>query len=188
MIGGNFRLDGLQAAFLNVKLPHLAEYTARRRQNAAYYLDALTPLCQDCDLRLPAELPEQHHIWNQFTIRVPDQQRDPLRAFLTERGIGTAIYYPVPLHLQECFSGKTEAAALPVAEQLARECLSLPIYPELTRDQIKLVIGTVAEFAMKRLLRNARAPRRHSWRTAAPETTGCRQWRRRYCNRTERVR
>jgi dTDP-4-amino-4,6-dideoxygalactose transaminase len=152
-IGGNFRLDSLQAAFLNVKLPHLTSYTARRSENAAYYNSALGAALQDCDLVLPAELPGHSHIWNQYTVRVPDNQRDELRRFLAERGIGSAIYYPVPLNRQECFANLVAPTSLPVAEQLARECLSLPIYPELTRDQLKLVVDSVAEFAVKRLLR-----------------------------------
>ena len=109
---------------------------------------------------LPQEQPGHFHIWNQYTVRVGQQQRDHLRGFLTERGIGCAIYYPVPLHQQECFSGISNvSSSLPVAEQLARECLSLPIFPELTRDQLKLVVETVSGFAVKRLLRlNASSP------------------------------
>lgn len=159
VVGGNFRLDGLQAAFLNVKLPHLAAYTARRRENAQFYNKALAPIAKECDLRLPSELPGNHHIWNQYTVRVGLNQRDELRSFLSERSIGSAIYYPVPLHKQECFAGKIAPPSLPVAEQLSRECLSLPIYPELTRDQLKLVVDTVSEFAVIRLLRlSAKSP------------------------------
>ncbi len=158
MIGANFRLDGLQAAFLNVKLPHLAAYTTRRRENAAYYNSALGAVT---DLRLPLELPARHHIWNQYTVRVGDDQREPLRSFLTERGIGTAIYYPVPLHQQQCFAKTIAPTSLPVAEQLSRECLSLPIFPELTRDQLKLVADTVSEFAINPLLRlSANSPQK----------------------------
>jgi len=153
VIGGNFRLDGLQAAFLNVKLPHLAAYTARRRDNAAYYNKSFAKIAQECDLSLPSELSGHHHIWNQYTIRVGFNQRDELRSFLSERSIGSAIYYPVPLHKQDCFADKSAPTSLPVAEQLARECLSLPIYPELTRNQLKLVVDTVSEFAVIRLLR-----------------------------------
>jgi len=144
LVGGNFRLDALQAAFLNVKLPHLAGYTARRRENAAFYNQALSATrrsCADEDVR-PMEIPGNYHIWNQYTLRVSG--RDQLRRHLTERGIGSAIYYPVPLHLQECF---TSAGPLPVAEQLAKECLSLPIYPELTREQLAWVADAVREFA-----------------------------------------
>lgn len=150
MIGGNFRLDALQAAFLNVKLPHLASYTTRRAANAAFYNTAFA----DFPLQLPRELPGHRHIWNQYTVLVGDGQRDALRSFLSDRGIGSAIYYPVPLHLQECFAhlGQT-IPSLPVAEQLARECLSLPVYPELTPTQLEMVVDSVGEFASNRLLR-----------------------------------
>jgi dTDP-4-amino-4,6-dideoxygalactose transaminase len=155
LAGGNFRLDALQAAFLNVKLPHLASYTARRRDNAAFYHSAFgAAALPDAGILLPSELPGNYHIWNQYTVRVGGNQRDALRQFLTERGIGSAIYYPVPLHQQECFAGLASAhMSLPVAEQLARECLSLPIYPELTRDQLKTVVESISGFAVKRLLR-----------------------------------
>jgi dTDP-4-amino-4,6-dideoxygalactose transaminase len=153
MVGGNFRLDSLQAAFLNVKLPHLAAYTERRRENAAYYSHALSPVSAEFDLILPTEQSNRHHIWNQYTLRIGGQQRDALRSFLIERGIGTAIYYPLPLHQQQCFANLMKPTSLPVAEQLARECLSLPIYPELTRHQLKLVVDSISEFASNRLLR-----------------------------------
>ena len=149
LIGGNFRLDGLQAAFLNVKPPHLVSYTARRRHNAAYYNSAL----QGLDITLPAEQPNYFHIWNQYTVRVSGNRRDALRQFLTERNIASAIYYPVPLHKQQCFTNVTAGTSLPVSEQLARECLSLPIYPELTPDQLKLVVNTFSAFAINPLLR-----------------------------------
>jgi dTDP-4-amino-4,6-dideoxygalactose transaminase len=141
VVGGNFRLDGMQAAFLNVKLPHLTAYTARRRENAAYYATALANLP---GIALPTEVPGRHHIWNQYTLRT--KRRDALRSFLTDRGIGSAIYYPVPLHRQECFAFAAEQS-LPVAEQLAQECLSLPIYPELTIEQLKAVADAVVEFS-----------------------------------------
>lgn len=86
-------------------------------------------------------------------MRVGGEQRDSLRSFLAERGIGSAIYYPVPLHQQECFAKRGAPTSLPVAERLARECLSLPIFPELTVDQLKLVADTISEFAVNPLLR-----------------------------------
>lgn len=157
-IGGNFRLDGVQAAFLNVKLGHLNAYTARRQENAAYYNSALAGVS---NLWLPRELPGRCHIWNQYTVRVGGRQLDSLRSFLTERGIGTAVYYPVPLHQQECFAKRSAPTSLPVAEQLARECLSLPIFPELTVDQLKLVADTISEFAVNPLLRlSANSPQK----------------------------
>jgi dTDP-4-amino-4,6-dideoxygalactose transaminase len=144
LIGGNFRIDGLQAAFLSVKLPHLADYTARRRENAAFYKDALVKL-NGQTLDLPTELRDHYHIWNQYTLRVRNQQRDALRHFLVELGIGSGIYYPVPLHHQECFV-MADTPSLPVAEHLSRECLSLPVYPELTPDQLGRVSDAVTEF------------------------------------------
>jgi dTDP-4-amino-4,6-dideoxygalactose transaminase len=147
LIGGNFRMDNLQAAFLNVKLKHLADYTARRRENAALYNHDLTKLNGKA-LGLPIELKDNAHIWNQYTLRVHDHQRDSLRCFLAEQGIGSAVYYPVPLHRQECFR-TDDPPTLPVAEQLSRECLSLPVYPELTRDQLGCVSNAVIEFFSK---------------------------------------
>ncbi len=147
LIGGNFRLDGLQAGFLNVKLPHLASYTAARRENAVFYNRTLAKL-NGVALHLPAELPGNRHIWNQYTVRVKDNRRDSLRHFLTEQGIGSGVYYPVPLHRQECFV-TADMPRLPVAEQLSKECLSLPIYPELTREQLSSVSNAVTEFFAK---------------------------------------
>jgi dTDP-4-amino-4,6-dideoxygalactose transaminase len=167
-IGGNFRLDPLQAALLSVKLPHYQEYTAKRRANAAYYTDKLSQLSgvaisggagQVCgNGHLPGVGPAQprlilpgtheggSHIWNQYTLRVlGDGQRDSLRAVLKARRIGTEIYYPVPMHQQECFS-YLEPVTLPTAEALATQCLSLPIYPELSREQQDEVITAVRGF------------------------------------------
>ncbi len=144
LIGGNFRMDGLQAAFLTVKLKHLANYTARRRENAAFSNRALARLNGKA-LALPTELQDNQHIWNQYTVRVHDNQRDSLRRFLGEQGLGSAVYYPVPLHRQECFLME-DTQSLPVAEQLSRECLSLPVYPELTRDQLSGVANAVLQF------------------------------------------
>ncbi len=144
LIGGNFRIDGLQAAFLHVKLPHLAGYTTRRRENAAFYSSRLAKLNGKA-LALPVEMKENQHIWNQYTVRVHGNQRASLRRFLAEHGIGSAVYYPVPLHRQECFL-KEEIPSLPVAEQLSQECLSLPVYPELTREQLSGVANAVMQF------------------------------------------
>jgi dTDP-4-amino-4,6-dideoxygalactose transaminase len=144
LIGGNFRMDGLQAAFLTVKLKHLANYTARRRENAAFSNRALARLNGKA-LALPTELQDNQHIWNQYTVRVHDNQRDSLRRFLGEQGLGSAVYYPVPLHRQECFLME-DTQSLLVAEQLSRECLSLPVYPELTRDQLSGVANAVLQF------------------------------------------
>lgn len=156
-VGANFRMDALQAALLAVKVPHYARYTAQRRANAADYTARLSRLPgaglagagQGLRLILPTVVSEPDHIWNQYTIRVPGPgRRDALRAFLTERSIGTEIYYPVPLHAQPCFAPPPGIArpTLPVSELLAAEVLSLPIYPELTADQRTEVVEAIAGF------------------------------------------
>ena len=140
LVGGNFRLDPLQAAILLVKLPHLDAWTAARRRNAAIYDRILA----GGSVITPQVHPECVSIFNQYTIRVTD--RDALRTVLTEAGVGTEIYYPLPLHLQKCFAGKCRmAGALAESEKATREVLSLPIYPELTEEQIHYVASTVVE-------------------------------------------
>ena len=141
-VGYNSRLDALQAAVLSAKLPHLAGWSAKRRQNAAYYDRAFAGLP---DVRTPIVRPENESIFNQYTIRVP--RRDALQAFLKERGIGTAIYYPLPLHLQPCFAylGYREGQC-PESERAAAEVLSLPIFPELTESQLDEVVSGVRAF------------------------------------------
>ena len=149
-IGGNFRLDAIQAAVLNVKLPHLDHWSAGRAARAALYRTQFARHGLNRVLTLPIE-PfaesgiEHHHIYNQFVIRAP--QRDELRRHLQAHGIGTEIYYPVPLHLQECFRylGYREGQ-FPEAERAARETLALPIYPELTEEQQGFVVQTIAGF------------------------------------------
>ncbi len=142
-VGYNSRLDALQAAVLGAKLPHLAEWSARRRAHAAYYSAAFAELAPHvCP---PVVAPENESIFNQYTIRA--ERRDALQAHLTARHIGTAIYYPVPLHLQPCFVYLGyRAGQLPEAERAAGEVLSLPVYPELTRAQQDEVIDAVRAF------------------------------------------
>jgi dTDP-4-amino-4,6-dideoxygalactose transaminase len=147
-IGGNFRMDPLQCAMIGVKLPHYNTYTVRRRQNAEYYSKNLASLSSGpTKIILPVVGPERGHIWNQYTIRVVGEgKRDTLKAFLTERKIGTEIYYPVPLHRQECFAGlATENDSMPVADQLASEVLSLPVFPELRSEQLEHVVNAVRD-------------------------------------------
>lgn len=143
-IGGNFRLDALQAAVLRVKLPHLARWTAMRQANAGKY-DALFRSAGVSDrITLPSAPPDRRHIFNQYVVRVPD--RDGVRAFLADRGIGTEIYYPVPFHLQECFAGLGhQSGDFPHAEAAAATTLALPIYAELTSDQQAAVVGAMAD-------------------------------------------
>ena len=141
-IGGNFRLDAMQAAVLRVKLPHLPAWTSGRRRNAARY-EALFSGSPARDLVVrPVEPPGYHHIYNQYVIRVPD--RDRVRTELAGRGIGTEVYYPVPFHLQECFAGLGyQRGAFPHSERAADTSLALPIYAELTEAQQSAVVGEV---------------------------------------------
>ena len=146
-IGGNFRLDPLQAALLRAKLGHLPVYIAKRRANAATYLKRLAESApvREGRLLLPSEMSGRTHTWNQFTLRVTNGKRDALMEHLAANQIGSAIYYPVPLHRQECFSNLAGVEArLPICEKMADEVLSIPIYPELSTEQIDHVINTIA--------------------------------------------
>jgi dTDP-4-amino-4,6-dideoxygalactose transaminase len=149
-IGGNFRLDEIQAAVLAVKLPHLDRWSAARRGVADIYREELTRLGLTNQITLPAEPFRErgltnHHIYHQYVIRT--SRRDALREHLTRREIGTAIYYPLALHEQDCFGYLGyRAGDFPEAERAARETLALPIYPELTRDQQRYVVEAIAEF------------------------------------------
>jgi dTDP-4-amino-4,6-dideoxygalactose transaminase len=141
-VGFNSRLDALQAAVLKAKLPHLEAWSAKRRANAAYYDAALADLA---DVQTPYVEPCNVSIFNQYTLRVA--RRDDLQSFLKERGIGTSIYYPLPLHLQPCFAYLGyKAGSCPEAERAAGEVLSLPIYPELTQSQLDEVAAAVRAF------------------------------------------
>jgi dTDP-4-amino-4,6-dideoxygalactose transaminase len=145
LVGGNFRLDALQAAILRVKLPRLPAWTAARRANAARYATLFEKAGLTEVVTLPIEPAGRSHIFNQFVIRAP--RRDALRAHLESRGVGTEIYYPVPFHLQECFASLGhERGDFPEAEAAASEVLALPIYGELTADQQTAVVERIAEF------------------------------------------
>ncbi len=161
MIGGNFRLDAIQAAVLNVKLPHLNEWSAKRRENAQLYTKLFVEagiaeeegrinFDENNKVLLPKAVYKDsgltnYHIYNQYVIRV--EHRDELREFLKENGIASEIYYPVPFHKQECFkdlpSSKDE---YPNADFAAEHSLALPIFPELERKEIEYVAGKIAEF------------------------------------------
>ena len=141
-VGTNSRLDALQAAILRAKLPHLDRWASMRRENAALYCELMDGVD---GLQLPF-VPEGHTpVFNQFTVKV--NRRDDLRNNLSEKGIGTGVYYPVPLHLQDCFSqlGYDEGD-LPVSEGLSRSVLSLPIFPGLAREEIETVCESVVSF------------------------------------------
>lgn len=146
-VGINSRLDAIQAAVLNVKLARLESYAAGRQRNAHAYAKEFARTGVDCKIGIPTVKPGAASVWNQYTIRVRDGERDALQRHLTERKIGTAVYYPVPLHLQECFAflGYQEES-LPVTEQACREVLSLPIYECLTVEEQQAVIGAIGEF------------------------------------------
>ena len=145
VVGGNFRIDELQAAVLRVKLKYLDGWTEGRQRNAAYYDAAFADAGLGEKLRTPAAVPGYRHIFNQYVVRA--QNRDALRARLTERGIGSEIYYPMPLHLQKCFAYLNHRAGdFPQSERAAAETLALPIYPELNEAQLAHVVATIAEF------------------------------------------
>lgn len=161
IIGGNFRLDAIQAAVLNVKLPHLDSWSEKRRKNAKEYISlfkkaglaeeegrlsfneknkVLLPKAVYCDSGV-----KNYHIYNQFIIRV--QKRDELRDFLSKNSIGNEIYYPVPFHLQECFADLNyKKGDFPLSEEAADTSMALPIYPELTKDQLSFVVEKIKEF------------------------------------------
>jgi len=146
MIGVNSRLDTLQAAVLLVKFRHLEEWTEKRRENAVYYDNLFGEISyQTLGIEIPSVQYDNRHIYNQYVIRV--SKRDELREFLTREGIGTDVYYPLPLHLQECYRDLGYAKGdFPHAEEAAQETLALPIYPELTKEQQEYVVAQIAEF------------------------------------------
>ena len=145
VIGGNFRIDELQAAVLRVKLKYLDGWTAARQRNAAYYTAAFAAADLDGNLITPQAVVQGRHIFNQYVVRV--QNRDALKDHLTAQSIGTEIYYPVPLHLQKCFSFLKHAPGdFPHSERAAAETLALPVYPELSQTQLDHVIASVADF------------------------------------------
>lgn len=143
VVGGNFRLDELQAAVLNVKLPHLDDWTAARARNAAFYDAAFAASVAAPQIVTPPPAPKGgRHIYNQYVIRVP--QRDALRQALAAQGIGSEVYYPVPLHLQQCFAQLGyRAGDFPESERAAAETLALPIYAELTTAQLQRVVDAI---------------------------------------------
>ena len=145
LIGGNFRLDELQAVVLSVKLKRLDDWTAGRQRNAAFYDAAFRRARLDEAVRTPHACLGVRHIYNQYVIRA--RERDALRAHLTAAGVGTEIYYPVPLHLQQCFAYLgCKVGDYPQSERAAAETLALPVYPELTEVQLQYVVDTIAAY------------------------------------------
>ena len=158
-VGGNFRLDPLQAAILQVKLPHLDSWSAARQRNADRYRTLFAEsgrsvahaaqLVTSAQLVPALQAEQRRHVYNQFVIRVRD--RDALREHLTRRGIGHEVYYPLPFHLQQCFTALGHHAGdFPHSELAAKESLALPIYPELSASQLEEVAGAVLEFLAER--------------------------------------
>ena len=148
-VGLNSRLDGFQGAVLRVKLPHLDLWSDARKANADYYRGLFTDASLTEQITLPFERENVRHIYNQFIIRV-SEKRDELKQFLTDSEIGSDIYYPVSLHLQECFNYLgLQKGDFPESEKASRETLALPIFPELKREQQEYVVGKVAEFFNK---------------------------------------
>ncbi|MBS1797307.1 MAG: DegT/DnrJ/EryC1/StrS family aminotransferase [Acidobacteria bacterium] len=145
-VGLNSRLDGFQGAVLRVKLPHLDGWSERRQANAARYRRLFADAGLTEQVILPFERDDCRHIYNQFVIRVPEK-RDELRQFLAENGVGTDIYYPVSLHLQECFAYLGyRAGDFPESEKASRETLAIPVFPELKEAQQDYVVEKIAEF------------------------------------------
>jgi dTDP-4-amino-4,6-dideoxygalactose transaminase len=144
LVGGNFRIDELQAAVLVIKLRHLDAWSRARQENACFYFGAFERAGLKEIVALPAALPGRH-IYNQFVIRAPN--RDALKAHLGQSGVGTEIYYPVPLHRQQCFADLGYLAGdFPESERAAAETLALPIFPELGREQLQYVVDCIARF------------------------------------------
>jgi len=147
VVGINSRLDSFQAAVLNVKFPCLDDWTRRREANARRYDALFVAAGLDRILVLPRHSTRCRHVWNQYVVRVPNAQRDRMRAFLAESKIGTEVYYPLGLHSQECFRELGYAPGdLPETERAAQEVLALPIFPELTADEQAFVVDRMAAF------------------------------------------
>ena len=147
VIGVNSRLDSIQAAVLRVKLPHLDAWTTARQANAARYDELFAGYDLAGAVTVPGEESRGRHVWNQYVVRIAGGSRDALRAHLSKHGVGTEIYYPVPLHVQQCFAHLGwRPGDLPHTEQAATETLALPIFPELTAAEQRTVVARVAEF------------------------------------------
>jgi dTDP-4-amino-4,6-dideoxygalactose transaminase len=141
-VGGNFRIDALQAVVLHAKLPRLAGWNEKRRAVAARYGERLAEPARAGKITLPRELPGRRHVYHQYVVRVPN--RDKVKARLAEKGIGSSVFYPVPLNDQECFEHLLQRGKFPLAAKAAAEVLALPIYPELTEAEIDRVAEAVA--------------------------------------------
>jgi dTDP-4-amino-4,6-dideoxygalactose transaminase len=151
-VGLNSRLDAVQSAVLNVKLPYVNRWAAARQRHADHYTAEFAERGIEDAIVPPRAADACGHVWNQYTVRVVDGRRDALQKFLADRKIASAIYYPVPLHLQKCFAALGyEEGTLPVTEQACREVLSLPVYPELMGEEQERVIDAVETFCKARV-------------------------------------
>lgn len=156
IMGWNARLDALQAAFLRVKLPHLEKWTQMRQQAAQRYDRLIAEQGLDYFLERPTVRPDQRHVFNQYVVRVAEGQRDALVGHLKADKIGCEIYYPIPLHLQECLAHlKHRAGEFPVSERACREVLALPMFPEITEAQQMRALESVAAFCRRQFRRAA---------------------------------
>ncbi len=150
-VGINSRLDSIQAAVLAIKIKQLARYSVQRAGNAETYHKLMSSQGLAGTLTLPVCDSRCGHVWNQFTVRLPASDRDEIRQQLNERGIGTEVYYPVPVHLQQCFQDLGyRVGDLPVTEQASREVLSLPIFPELMRSELETVVHVLVDVMQRR--------------------------------------
>ncbi len=144
-VGGNFRMDALQAAILRAKLPRLAGWIAKRQAGAAHYRELFRAAGLDGTVRVPEELPGRGHTYHQYVVRAP--RRDQLREHMAKHGVGAEVYYPISLHEQACFAGLGyRKGSFPESERAEAEVLALPIFPELRADERERVVATIAEF------------------------------------------
>lgn len=156
VVGINSRLDTIQAAILNVKIAHLQSYSQARQRNAYRYAELFAAEGLDQWIELPHHAPEATHVWNQYGIRVTNGLRDSLRKHLNDTKIGNEVYYPVPLHLQECFEDLGYSlGCLPKTEKASKEILHLPIYPDLTEREQDAVVASLKKFYSSATLRRA---------------------------------
>lgn len=145
-VGINSRLDAIQAAVLNAKINHLTTYSEQRKQNAARYRKLMLEAGLNSLVSIPTTPPGYGHVWNQFTIRIPGGRRDDVRKQLADMNVGSEIYYPIPLHQQECFIHlREQSVPLPETDRAASEVLSLPIFPELTESEQRYVVQCLAK-------------------------------------------
>lgn len=146
-VGINSRLDALQAVVLRVKLPHLDDWIIARQANARRYEELFVEAGLSAKVKAPFIRSDGHHAFHQYVVRIADGRRDDLRAHLQSKGVGADVYYPVPLHLQECFAYLDyKKGELPISEAAAKETLALPVYPELSKEQQEYVVKTIANF------------------------------------------